>query len=136
MAQSKRDEPSKASGRVDLPQGQVRLVHAPFAAHFGRAEAPRLEERPQAEPATEGSRAPARLVVRRERAGRGGKTVTIVEGEPLRTHDLPALARELARVLGAGARVESGALVVQGQHVERVVAWLAAKGLGSTVMGN
>lgn len=136
MAKSKRDEPSNASGRVGLPQGEVRLVHAPFAAHFGRADAAKLEERPQAASAIEESRAPARLVVRRERAGRGGKAVTIVEGDPLRARDLPALARELARALGAGARVESGALVVQGQHVERVVAWLAAKGLGPAVAGN
>jgi translation initiation factor 1 len=136
VAKSKRDEPSKPTTRVDLPQGEVRLVHNPFAAHFGRGDAARLEEGPRSEPAEEAPRAPTRLVVRRERAGRGGKGVTIVEGEPLRGRDLQALAKDLARAMGAGARVESGALVLQGEQVERVVAWLSARGFGPVVAGN
>jgi translation initiation factor 1 (eIF-1/SUI1) len=38
--------------------------------------------------------------------------------------------------LGAGVRVESGAIVVQGEQVERVVAWLASRGFGPVVVGN
>ena len=136
MAKPKRDGPSKPDPRVELPEGEVRLVHNPFAAHFGRGEGARLEERSQPRPVGEPARAPARLVVRRERAGRGGKAVTIVEGEPLQGRDLPALAKELARALGAGVRVESGAIVVQGEQVERVVAWLASRGFGPVVVGN
>lgn len=136
MAKPKRDGHGKPDPRVELPEGEVRLVHNPFAAHFGRGEGARLEERLRPESASESARSPARLVVRRERTGRGGKGVTIVEGEPLQGRDLPALAKELARALGAGARVESGAIVVQGEQVERVVAWLASRGFGPVVVGN
>jgi len=136
MSKSKRDESPKPAARVELPQGEVRLVHSPFAAHFGRGDEAKLEARPKAEPAADEPRAAAKLVVRRARAGRGGKGVTIVEGEPLRARDLAALAKDLARAMGAGARVESGAIVVQGEQVQRVVAWLSSRGFGSIVVGN
>lgn len=136
MSKSKRDESSKPSARVELPQGEVRLVHNPFAAHFGRGDEAKLEQRMADAPEAIAPRASSRLVVRRERAGRGGKVVTIVEGEPLRGCELPALAKDLARALGTGARVESGTLVLQGEQIERVVAWLVSRGLGPIVVGN
>jgi translation initiation factor 1 len=77
-----------------------------------------------------------RLTVRRERAGRGGKTVTLVEGPGLDGRDLAKLAREAARDLGVGARVEGRALVVQGDQAERLVAWLASRGFAEVVRGN
>src|SRR5690242_12226054 len=52
-----------------------------------------------------------RIVVRRERKGHGGKAVTICEGNGLAGHDVEQLARDAAKALGAGARVEDGALV-------------------------
>ncbi len=78
----------------------------------------------------------AGIVVRREKKGRGGKAVTIVEGAGLAGHDLAELARDLAKSLGAGARVEAGAIVVQGEQSERVVAALLKRGLGGIVRGN
>lgn len=77
-----------------------------------------------------------RIVVRRERKGRGGKGVTIAEGAGLTANDLPEVAREAARALGTGARVEKGALVVQGEQSERLIAWLVSRGFKSVVRGN
>lgn len=77
-----------------------------------------------------------RVTVRRERSGRGGKTVTIAEGPGLVGSDLETLAREAARALGVGARVEERTLVVQGDQSERFAAWLLARGYEGIARGN
>lgn len=77
-----------------------------------------------------------RVTVRRERSGRGGKTVTIAEGPGFAGRKLEALAREAARALGVGARVEDGALVLQGDQGERLCAWLATRGFARVERGN
>ena len=88
-----------------------------------------------AEPAPSG-RYSGRVTVRRERSGRGGKVVTLAEGPGLSGHPLADYARELAKALGCGARVEGATLVVQGDQPERVVAWLAARGFATVARGN
>ena len=74
------------------------------------------------------------LVVRREKKGRGGKTVTRISG--LGDQDLPALARDLKRALGCGATVEEGDVLVQGAQVERAAAWLEQRFGRTVVRGN
>lgn len=76
-----------------------------------------------------GKPAPARAVVRMERAGRGGRTVTVVEKLELRPVELTAWLSELRRALGCGGVVEGSALVLQGDTRERVGAWLAERGV-------
>ena len=107
-----------------------RLVHNPFAALGGKASESKLESK--AEP----SRPAGKLIVRRERAGRGGKGVTVAEGGGLAAVDLAALAREAAKALGTGARVEEGRLVVQGGMSERLKGWVEGRGLGPVTLGN
>ena len=107
-----------------------RLVHNPFAALGGKASESKLEAK--AEP----PRPAGKLVVRRERAGRGGKGVTVAEGGGLAAVDLAELAREAAKALGTGARVEEGRLVVQGEMSERLKGWLEGRGLGPVTLGN
>jgi translation initiation factor 1 (eIF-1/SUI1) len=79
---------------------------------------------------------PERVTVRRERTGRGGKTVTIAEGPGFTGRKLEPLAREAARALGVGARVEHGALVVQGDQADRLAAWLSTRGFERVERGN
>ena len=74
-------------------------------------------------PAAEG---PVR--VSRENKGRGGKTVTLVRGLPLDDEGLAALGKQLRSACGAGGTVKDGVIEVQGDHAERVLAWLAAQG--------
>jgi translation initiation factor 1 len=74
--------------------------------------------------------------VRLERAGHGGKSVTRVEGPGLVGADLSALATELSRALGLGARVEGGELLVQGDQRERVGEALRGRGFGDVRRGN
>jgi translation initiation factor 1 (eIF-1/SUI1) len=76
------------------------------------------------------------VIVRREKKGHGGKTVTIAEGEGLTAAVLPALERDAKKALGTGARIEDGALVVQGDLADRLVKWLTERGFGPVTRGN
>jgi len=78
----------------------------------------------------------ARVTVRQERSGRGGKTVTIAEGPAFAGRDLTKLAQGAARALGLGARVEGQTLVLQGDQRERLAAWLATQGFARVERGN
>ena len=66
--------------------------------------------------------------VSRESKGRGGKTVTLVRGLSLEPAALEALGKRLRSAMGAGGTVKDGVLELQGDHAERVVAWLQAQG--------
>jgi translation initiation factor 1 len=73
---------------------------------------------------------PRRLVakLRIEKKGRGGKTVTVVDGLPRNAALLKALSQELKRVCGTGGAVADGAVELQGDLRERVREVLQTKG--------
>jgi translation initiation factor 1 len=73
---------------------------------------------------------PDRLVARLrvEKAGRRGKTVTVVEGLPRNRGFLRALATELKRACGSGGTVADDRVEIQGDHRNRLRALLGAKG--------
>jgi translation initiation factor 1 len=66
--------------------------------------------------------------VRRESKGRGGKTVTVVTGVPLECEALKALAQELKRRCGTGGTVKEGAIEIQGDHADALLAELLRRG--------
>jgi translation initiation factor 1 len=107
------------------PTGPFNAALAGLAAKLG--ELPRAPEPPAAKPA--GPPPPARAVVRMERAGRGGKTVTVVEKLELKPRELESWLYELKRALGCGGVIERGALVLQGDTRARVGAWLEQRGV-------
>jgi translation initiation factor 1 len=67
--------------------------------------------------------------VRRETQRRGGKTVTVVRDAPLAADALAALGKRLRTACGTGGTAKDGVLELQGDHVERVLALLAAEGI-------
>jgi len=69
-----------------------------------------------------------KLVLRKEKKGRGGKTVTRLEGITASSKALEALAKELRKSLGCGARVEENHIILQGDVRERASQWLTRKG--------
>lgn len=69
-----------------------------------------------------------RVRVGREKSGRGGKTVTVVRGLPLDAAALADLGKRLRSACGTGGTAKDGVLELQGDHVERVIAWLQAQG--------
>ena len=77
-----------------------------------------------------------KITLRRERKGHGGKTVTVVAGLRLDARRLEAVARALRRAVGTGAIVDGDVVLVQGDLVTRVQAWLAAHGASRIVIGN
>src|SRR5262245_44030875 len=97
---------------------------------------PPQPERPPAAPSAVDFGGATKLVVRRERRGRGGKTATVVEGIRVSPSALERIARELRRALGCGAGVEEGTIVVQGDLVARVERWLVEHGAPKVVLGN
>jgi translation initiation factor 1 len=63
-----------------------------------------------------------------EKAGRGGKAVTLVRGVPLQAQALAALGKRLRAACGAGGTLKDGVLEVQGEHCDRIIEWLAKEG--------
>ena len=59
--------------------------------------------------------------VSRSSKGRGGKTVTLVQGLALPPDELATLAKRLRTACGAGGTHKDGVLEVQGDHVARVL---------------
>jgi translation initiation factor 1 len=78
----------------------------------------------------------ARIVVRRERKGHGGKTATRIEGLAGSAAELDAAVREIKRALGCGATLDGGDVVVQGAQGERLVAFLTARGARKVTVGS
>jgi translation initiation factor 1 len=73
--------------------------------------------------------------VRREVQGRGGKTVTTIQGVPLPDAELRALATELKRSCGTGGTAKDGVIEIQGDHRERLVSELEARGFSVKLAG-
>ena len=65
--------------------------------------------------------------VSRETAGRKGKGVTVVRGLPLDDAALTALAKQLKAACGSSGTVKDGVIEIQGDHFEKVMAWLKAR---------
>ena len=68
------------------------------------------------------------LLVRFERAGRGGKSVTIVTGLRLPPDGQTALLASLKKRLGTGGAQKSGVLEIQGDQRDRLTNLLASFG--------
>lgn len=66
--------------------------------------------------------------VLRETKGRGGKAVTVVRGVPGEAAALLKLGQDLKAACGSGGTVKDGVIEVQGDHVEKVMAWLQGRG--------
>jgi translation initiation factor 1 len=77
-----------------------------------------------------------KIVLRRERKGRQGKTATVLSGlaPGLGPDECQQLARQLRRALGCGAAVDGETIVLQGDLGERAAAWLIERGARRVVV--
>lgn len=106
-------------------------THNPFAALAARKEtlpAPPAEP-PQDDPAPPQDATPARAVLRLEKKGRGGKTVTLVTHLALPPDALDTWCKDLRKELGCGGQVEGDALAFHGDHLDRLTRALTARGV-------
>jgi translation initiation factor 1 len=77
----------------------------------------------------------SRVKVRRETAGRRGKTATTVQGVPLDDDGLRELAGRLKKRCGVGGSAKDGVIELQGDHRETVVEVLRAEGYDVVLAG-
>ena len=69
-----------------------------------------------------------KLRLNMERAGRGGKTVTLVKGFVGSEEDINALSKLLKQKCGVGGSVKDGEIIIQGDHRQRLVEILKKEG--------
>jgi translation initiation factor 1 len=137
--------------RVPLGDTDKSGFHSPFAQLLGGAPAPAKDGSPEgaaaslpalaAVPLETRLREVERVVVRRERKGRGGKTVTLVEGlTGLGGETTTLLLTRLRKALGCGASAEvteaGQVLVLQGDQGDRVEVFLRGLGVKRVVRGS
>jgi translation initiation factor 1 len=73
--------------------------------------------------------------VSRETKGRAGKGVTVIRGLSLEPAALTELARQLKTACRSGGTVKDGAIELQGDHRDTVIASLARIGLAARRSG-
>jgi translation initiation factor 1 len=73
--------------------------------------------------------------VRRETKGRGGKEATVIWEVPGGEAQLKVLGKAIKQRLGTGGSVKDGQIVIQGDHVESILAFLKDKGLKAKKAG-
>ena len=67
-----------------------------------------------------------------ERAGRGGKTVTLVKGYVGSEEDINALCKLLKQKCGVGGSIKDGEIIIQGDHRQQLVEILKNEGYTQT----
>ena len=77
-----------------------------------------------------------RMVLRVQRKGMGGKTVTVLTCQGLASSLLEPLAKELRKGLGCGSRIEEADIVLQGDVAARAARWLRDRGVKKIVGGS
>jgi translation initiation factor 1 len=73
-----------------------------------------------------------KLRLNMERAGRGGKTVTLVKGFIGPEDDMMNLCKLLKQKCGVGGSVKGGEIIIQGDHRQRLVEILKKEGYTQT----
>lgn len=75
-----------------------------------------------------------KLYVRLDRL-KGGKVATVIENYIAVEEDLQLLGKELKTKCGVGGSTKDGEIILQGDHREKVLQLLAAKGLQAKKKG-
>ncbi len=65
----------------------------------------------------------------------GGKVITIVKGFIGKATDLEALGKQLKSLCGSGGTVKDHEVQIQGDHRDKVIAWLLSKGFKAKKAG-
>jgi translation initiation factor 1 len=124
--------------RVPTDGGANPLASNPFAAlsSAGLPQAAPLPAPVQSEKVAKVSKNRGRVEVRRETAGRGGKTVTSVSGfTGIGLPEKESLAKQMQRACGTGGTVKDGRIEIQGDHREKIAAILTEAGFRPVFAG-
>jgi translation initiation factor 1 len=125
-------------GREKIPtDGGAPLGFNPFGAlsSEGLPEAPPPSALPKTEP-VKPKKNRGRVDIIREKAGRGGKTVTVVTGfVGIGLPEKEQLAKAMQRTCGTGGTVKDGRIEIQGDQRETVAKILADAGFRPVFAG-
>jgi len=69
---------------------------------------------------------PVRVLI--EKKGRGGKTVSIVQGLQVNPDHLEKISKELKSQCGTGGSAKKGEIIIQGDHRDKIIKILKSKG--------
>ena len=118
-------EPRK---KIDINPAQPRLNQA-FAG-LEITNVPPVPQEDPGQPALEPLRKMGRVILRRETAHRGGKTVIVIHDFPthLPASAIEALARQLRGACGCGGSVKDRRIEVQGDQPAKIRALLEREG--------
>lgn len=112
------------------PNNSSRLVYSTDGGRVAYTGNRKPAEAPGTKTTSTGPAVPDDGIVRvhRQKAGRGGKTATLITGLPGSDADLDAVLKALKAQCGTGGTREGRTLVIQGDLRERLVGLLEARG--------
>jgi len=73
--------------------------------------------------------------IRREAKGRGGKTVSVIDGLNIPDAERKALLKRLKAKLGTGGAIKNACIEIQGDHREKLLALLESEGHKAKLAG-
>lgn len=128
-----------SSKRIPTDGGSS-LSHNPFGAlsSEGLPEAPSssIAPSPQTAQETKPKKNRGRVDIIRQKAGRGGKTVTVVNGfVGIGLPEKEQLAKKMQKVCGVGGTVKDGQIEIQGDKREEVAKILEEAGFRAVFAG-
>lgn len=71
-----------------------------------------------------------------DKKARAGKQVTLITGFIGKSDDLEQLGKQLKNLCGSGGSAKDGEILVQGDHRDKIVQWLMAKGYKAKKSGS
>ena len=141
MRQITRANKKRLGNEGDISLGGERGVGVSIGSVLGRGKGeisgqPRPETKKTAGAAEDSAKITA-AIIRRETAGRGGRTVTSVELRPEPDAGrADETARSLRKYLGCGSHVEGKNIILQGDMGERAAALLEKQGVKKITRGS
>lgn len=91
-------------------------------------EVPRKEKPAEKDASALQKNSQQRVIVRLDRKGRGGKSVTIIEGLLMPLQEKEGLLKKLKTAIGTGGTIKDNALEIQGDHCVTIMAALEKLG--------
>ena len=116
-------------------QGLEDLGGLVFSSETGDHRKDREREEAERSAGGSGPSRGGRVKVRRETAGRRGKTATTVSDVPVSDGELRALAGRLKKRCGVGGSAKDGTIEIQGDHRDLIVEMLRAEGFDVVLAG-
>jgi translation initiation factor 1 len=105
-----------------MPKDKTRLVYSTDESLSKKEKPAECDIRQMIAPVKQ------KVYLRLDRKGRGGKSVTLIEGLQMSSKDKEALLKQLKACLGTGGAMKDTALEIQGDHRDVIMTFLERLG--------